>query len=59
MIKALHSVLYTPVIGFRINSALTVQFLHSLGSIPASGHFPGAHNANSTVIPFASYRVPI
>ena len=29
----------TPVIGFRINSALQVHFLHSLGSIPASRHF--------------------
>ena len=28
----------TPVIGFRINSALRVHFLHSLGSIPASRH---------------------
>ena len=49
----------TPVIGLRINSALTVRFLHTLGSIPASRHFTGAHNANSTTIPFASYWVPI
>ena len=49
----------TPVIGFRHNSALRVHFLHSLGSIPASRRFTGAHNANSTTIPFASYRVPI
>ena len=49
----------TPVIGFRHNSVLRVHFLHSLGSIPASRRFTGAHNANSTTIPFASYRVPI
>ena len=49
----------TPVIGFRHNSALRVHFLHSLGSIPASRRFTGAHNANSTTITFASYRVPI
>ena len=42
----------TPVIGFKINSALRVHFLHSLGSIPASRHFTGAHNTNS-------YRIPI
>ena len=33
----------TPVIGFRHNSALRVHFLHSLGSIPASRRFTGAH----------------
>ena len=33
----------TPVIGFRHNSALKVHFLHSLGSIPASRRFIGAH----------------
>ena len=33
----------TPVIGFRHNSALRVHFLHSLGSIPASHRFTGAH----------------
>ena len=33
----------TPVIGFRNNSALRVHFLHSLGSIPASRRFTGAH----------------
>ena len=49
----------TPVIGFSHNSALRVHFLHSLGSIPASRRFTGAHNANSTTITFASYRVPI
>ena len=49
----------TPVIGFRHNSALRVHFLHSLRSILASRRFTGAHNANSTTIPFASYRVPI
>ena len=49
----------TPVIGFRHNSALRVHFLHSLGSIPASRSFTGAHNANSTTITFASYQVPI
>ena len=49
----------TPVIGFRHNSALRVHFLHSLGSIPASRRFTSAHNANSTTITFASYRVPI
>ena len=57
-IKVLHSILLPPVIGFRINSALTVHFLHSLGSIPASRHFrilPGAHlylsKPNATVSP--------
>ena len=33
----------TPVIGFRHNSALKVHFLYSLGSIPASRRFIGAH----------------
>ena len=33
----------TPVIGFRHNSAFRVHFLHSLGSIPASRRFTGAH----------------
>ena len=33
----------TPVLGFRINSALRVHFLHSLESIPASRHITGAH----------------
>ena len=41
----------TPVKGFRNKSALRVHFLHFLGSIPASHHFTGAHNANSTTIP--------
>ena len=54
----------TPVIGFSHNSALRVHFHHSLGSIPASHRFTGAHNANSTTIRnvwcfSASYRVPI
>ena len=59
MIKALHSDIITPVIGFRHNSALKVHFLHSLGSIPASRRFYRRARANSTTIPFASYRVPI
>ena len=41
-IKAFQCII-TPVIGFRINSALTVHFLHSLGSIPASRHITGTH----------------
>ena len=36
--SASHGII-TPFIGFRINSALRVHFLHSLGSIPASRHF--------------------
>ena len=43
MIKALSQCIITPVIGFRDNSALKVHFLHSLGSIPASRRFIGAH----------------
>ena len=38
------SVYYYPInIGFRINSALTMHSLHSLGRIPARCHFSGAH----------------
>ena len=45
MIKALHSVVITPVIGFSESSFVTqsLHFLHSLGSVPASRHFTGAH----------------
>ena len=40
-IKALQCII-TLVIGFRINPALTVHFLNSLGSNQASQHFTGA-----------------
>ena len=46
--------------GHRIQNQFCtrVHFLHSLGSIPASRHFTGAHNANSTTISFASTGSP-
>ena len=41
-IKALQvQCIITQVIGFRINSALRVHFLHSLGSMPASRYLTG------------------
>ena len=47
------TVIITPVIGFRITSALTAHFLHSLGSIPGQSTFYKHAHANSTTIPFA------
>ena len=43
LLRSKHFTIITPVIGFRINSALRVHFLHSMGSIPASRHLTGAH----------------